>query len=315
MWHRWLGCQTDNCLQLVVPKEISKFMTFVFKVSTCTWCACTCSAFEVHYCTVHYCTLLHSNGRAYVYVYVLLLSLSHVQLIIQHASPIHININALRVVRVRAGTSSPPISAAAHDNAVHGIAVDPSSDRSFLFASFSRGLAEPVKLWDMRRMESCVAEIKMYHHSSDKYAGTGIASHDLPSVSAVAWDTSESQSGSGVLSIASSDSMRFYDTRINPSRPSLTRMTNSQNAIQSIAFQPPRTKYRSDSEGVSSSMQRMLVVEVDGSVRDLPFHQVAPVAISSRDGRISNSVGSVVWVGATTEGKLFVHVLVEKNVC
>jgi len=107
----------------------------------------------------------------------------------------------------------------------------------------------------------------------------------------VKWDTS----ASGVLCIATNQSLRYYDTRINPSRPTLTRMTNSRSGVQSIAFPPRSTHGRSET--------RMIAVEMNGAVRDLPLHQVSPVAISSRDGRISSSVsGGVVWAGQTTEG-------------
>jgi hypothetical protein len=37
-------------------------------------------------------------------------------------------------------------------------------------------------------------------------------------------------------------------------------------------------------------------------VRDLPLHQVSPVAISCRDGRVSSALEGTVWVGSTTEG-------------
>lgn len=181
------------------------------------------------------------------------------------------------------GTSAPPISTNAHDNAVHGIKVDPTSD---LFATFSRGsVGEPVKLWDMRRMDSCVSEIKL---DSKRYSGADLASSDLPSVADIGWDTS----ASGVLSIATNESLKFYDTRINPSRPALIRMTNSRSCIQSLAFHPQPLR-----------VQRMLAVNVDGYVSDLPLHEAAPVSISSRDGRISSSAGGVVWAGSPVEGK------------
>jgi len=181
------------------------------------------------------------------------------------------------------GTSAPPISTNAHDNAVHGIKVDPTSD---LFATFSRGsVGEPVKLWDMRRMDSCVSEIKL---DSKRYSGAELASSDLPSVADIGWDTS----ARGVLSIATNESLKFYDTRINPSRPTLIRMTNSRSSIQSLAFHPQPLR-----------VQRMLAVSVDGYVSDLPLHEVAPVSISSRDGRISSASGGVVWAGSPVEGK------------
>ena len=141
-------------------------------------------------------------------------------------------------------------------------------------------------------MESCVAEIKIF---SSKYLG---AREVAPRVSSVAWDPREN----GMLGIATGDTMRYYDTRTNQSRPTLNRMTNSQNAIQSIAFQPPSAK--DPSQVASSLTKRMVVAEVDGSIRDLALRQDSAVAISSRDGRITTSLGCVVWVGDTTVGRL-----------
>lgn len=55
------------------------------------------------------------------------------------------------------GRRKPPITIQAHDNAVHGIRVDPLSD---YFVSFSRAPQEPVKIWDLRKTGTHVAEIK-----------------------------------------------------------------------------------------------------------------------------------------------------------
>jgi hypothetical protein len=134
-------------------------------------------------------------------------------------------------------------------------------------------------------MDSCVSEIKL---DSKRYSGADLASTDLPSVADVAWDTS----AIGVLSIATNESLRFYDTRINPSRPTLIRKTTSRTSVQSMAFHPQPMK-----------VQRMLVVSTDGFVSDLPLRQVAPVAISSRDGRVSSSASGMVWAGSPVEGE------------
>jgi WD40 repeat protein len=183
------------------------------------------------------------------------------------------------------GTSAPPISTNAHDNAVHGIKVDHHSEGSFMFATFSKGLAEPVKLWDMRRMDSCVSEIKL---NPTKSSRTSAQTSNLVSVSDIEWDTSSS----GILSVVCNDIIRYYDTRINPSRPTLSRMTHSHATIQSVAFLPR-----------PAECQRMIAIDVDGYVRDLPLHQVAPLEISNRDGRVSCSTEGTVWAGSATEGE------------
>ena len=185
----------------------------------------------------------------------------------------------------------PPISVYAHDNSVNGIEVDPN--RSELFATFSRGLAEPVKLWDVRKMDSCIAEIKT-HAIQSSSSGMG----KVPSfVSAIAWDTSSE----GILSIATGGDLKFYNTRINSSRPVLSHISNSDGPVQCIKFAPK------DSIGMKSKNnalipQRMLAVNSDGEVADLPTQQVAPVALSNRDGRVVSALGTNLCFGSTAEG-------------
>ncbi len=166
-----------------------------------------------------------------------------------------------------------------------------------VFATFSRGLAEPVKLWDMRKTDSCLSEIKIV---SSKLSGTSSTSlQELPTVSAVAWDTS----ASGVLGIASNQTVRFYDARINPSRPTLMRVSNSHSPLQSIAFQPCSRMQNANSKNLCLP-KRMLAVAVNGAVLDLPLHQASPIALSSRNGGIAHSLGDVVWTGNTDIGEL-----------
>jgi len=195
------------------------------------------------------------------------------------------------------GTSAQPLSTSAHESSVNGIEVDPN--RPNVFATFSRALAEPVKLWDIRKMNSCVSEIK---------TGAITASHnvgDLPTfVSAIGWE----QSSPGILSIVTGDDLRFYNTRINISRPVLTRMTHSRGDLQCISFPSKHVTTESNAHsdlGKASHAtvpERMLAVYTDGSVRDLPLQQVSPVALSSRDGRVANAFGSILCFGSTIEG-------------
>ena len=163
-------------------------------------------------------------------------------------------------------------------------------------ATFSRGLAEPVKIWDIRKFETCVGEIKPFTSRSSSTDN----GKELPTfVSAIAWDASSE----GVLCISTGDDLRFYNTRdntrdnarINLTRPVLSTVTHSDGPLQCISFQPK------DKDDVSFKPQRLLAVYNDGTVTDLPTKQVAPVAFSSRDGRNVSAFGANLFVGSTSE--------------
>jgi hypothetical protein len=183
------------------------------------------------------------------------------------------------------------ISVYAHDNSVNGIEVDPH--KTNVFATFSRGLAEPVKLWDVRKMDSCLAEIKT--HASNT-SSSGRIGKELPSfVSAIAWDTSTE----GILSIATGGDLKFYNTRLNLSRPVLSHVSHSDGPLQCMKFLPSVTKSNKTQPLIP---QRVLAVYTDGVVTDLPTQQIAPVALSNRDGRVVSALGSNLCCGSTIEG-------------
>jgi WD repeat-containing protein mio len=188
------------------------------------------------------------------------------------------------------GASVPPINIDAHDGSVNGIEVDPSNP--YVFATYSRGLAEPVKLWDSRRPDFKVSEIKLD-------SGTVGSGGEYSSVSRISWVPS----CPGLLSVAVNESILYYDTydaRGNNSRPMLTRISNSHRNIQDLTFQPEiTTSYEKKSHG---KLERMLVAESGGLLRDLPVQQLAPVAISPRDGRVVNSTGNMIISGCATKG-------------
>lgn len=185
------------------------------------------------------------------------------------------------------------ISVYAHDNSVNGIEFDPQKPN--VFATFSRGLAEPVKLWDVRKMDSCIAEIKTH---ANQPSHKGETDKELPSfVSAIAWDTSSE----GILSIAVGNELKFYNTRVNLSRPILSHKSHSDGPLQCMTF-PPKEKITTKRKNHPFIPQRILAVYNNGTVTDLPVHQVSPVALSSRDGRVASALGSHLCFGSTTEG-------------
>ncbi len=188
----------------------------------------------------------------------------------------------------------PVISTFAHDNAVNGIEFDPH--KSYALATFSRGLAEPVKLWDVRKMDSCVSEIKTHATQSKSSSTSG---RELPSfVSGIAWDPC----CEGMLTIATGNDLKFYNTRINLSRPILSRLLHMDEPAQCIAYPSKRGDHSLENEPISCTPQRMIAVYNDGKVTDLPTQQVSPLALSCRDGRVANALGSYLCLGSTSDG-------------
>jgi WD40 repeat protein len=210
------------------------------------------------------------------------------------------------------GTNVPPISAHAHNFGVHGIEVCPH--RPYLMATFCRSVGEPVKLWDIRRMDSVVSEIKMSGSGTGTQASSSSSSQiaNQGHVEAVKWAILEP----GTLSVAIGDSVQDYDTN-SGSRPALIRVNHANRGqpIKDIAlYGGPRPTRKPNGVGAESKDQsgrliealyprRMLAVLGDRTICDMAKHTYAPVAISRRDGRLVHALGASVWVGSTTFGK------------
>ena len=231
----------------------------------------------------------------------------------------------------------PPLSAHAHESGVHGIEVHPY--RQHLMATFCRAVGEPVKLFDIRRMDSVVSEIKLTN--SDNH-NTGSSTVSIPKsmqqakVEAIQWSLFEP----GLLSVASGESVQEYDTN-SGSRPSLVRMnrvSKTGNCIKAIALyrgkegmtESPLPVVSSNGKICSShagSMveeekqagdysinetsdrllsllypKRMLAVLEDQSIEDMAKDTNAPLAISRRDGRLVNALGPHLFMGSSSEG-------------
>eukprot|EP00985_Skeletonema_marinoi_P004265 scaffold1870_cov153-Skeletonema_marinoi.AAC.1 len=189
------------------------------------------------------------------------------------------------------GTNAAPISVFAHTDAVSGIVPDDCCPTKTVFATFGRNAGEPVKIWDARMMDSTLGEIRV-----PTQHGGGI--------SAVAW----SNERPGELAIAVGDSIRTFYTRAPGSRAlpvNVSYVGNGDEALtlQCLAFQPPSERSTTTTnEQLGYYPHRILTVSSQGEVSIIPESQVAPIAISKRDGRIAHGLGNTVWVGATTEG-------------
>jgi len=189
------------------------------------------------------------------------------------------------------GTNAAPISVFAHTDAISGIVPDDCCPTKTVFATFGRNAGEPVKIWDARMMDSTLGEIRVPPTQN----GGGI--------SAVAW----SNERPGELAIAVGDSIRTFYTRAPGSRAlplnvSYVGNGDKELTLQCLAFQPTSERQCTTNKQVGYYPHRILTVSSQGEVSIIPESQVAPIAISKRDGRIAHGLGDTVWVGSTTEG-------------
>jgi WD repeat-containing protein mio len=231
-------------------------------------------------------------------------------------------------MRVAAGTNAPPLSAHVHETGVHGIKIDPY--RPYLMATFCRGVGEPVKLFDIRRMEKAVSEIKipngMYHQEPSSLSNAAQRAQQA-TVEAIHWSILEP----GMLSIASGDSIQHYDTS-SGARPTLVKINHCRAGtfVKDIALYRGKIDLTatdslvktgsqdtsekgerdgcSDDENISDKLismlypHRMLAVLSDRTIQDIAIDSSAPVAFSRRDGRLVHSLGPHLFVGSPYEG-------------
>jgi len=157
-----------------------------------------------------------------------------------------------------------PLSAFAHESGVHGIELHPH--RPNLMATFCRTVGEPVKLFDIRRMDSVVSEIRL---TSNDISTSGVGSTSTTSMGttsmqrnqhvkaeAIQWSILES----GMLSVATGESVQEYDTN-SGSRPSLVRVSRVSKAgktIKAIAF------YRGKERITQQNDDSVVSIDVDG---------------------------------------------------
>ena len=189
--------------------------------------------------------------------------------------------------------ASQPMSIYSHPS---GVYVRPDPYKPYQFATFSKGAAEPVKVWDARRVESCVGEIKYWNH------------HEK--VSDVQWSPLQE----GNLTLAVGDALYDYDT--SASRPMQTGMVSTDDFIKNFCLYPfAKTATNGGNEaGVGSEAEtdtppvsdmyhnRAIVCFSDGTVHDVAKHRIAPLGISKRDGRLAQTLGAVLRISSTADG-------------
>jgi len=257
------------------------------------------------------------------------------------------------------GTNSPPSSLrATHSeySSVSGIMVDPF--RPHMFATFSKPNFpddsnsykiintqynkmknnEPVRIWDVRNLSQCYAEIRTSGWSDeDSGACADVLGGAIGGVHAVAWSTITE----GTLKVASGSTLRSFDTISKgvkkegggiKQRPMLTKISrvtvtadkSNNGFVQCVAF--PQAEViaarHSDIEEDSKSRHvtdvasnnfcnhivkelypnRIMTVSSSGYVRYMQTFPTAPLSVSGRDGRIAHSLGCHMFMTMPNEG-------------
>jgi hypothetical protein len=186
--------------------------------------------------------------------------------------------------------ASQPVAALGHHAGVH---VRADYHRPHQFATFGTQANEPVKIWDARRLDTSVADVK--------FTGTV---HD------VQWSTVSTETAAAYLTVAMGEALYEYEISSSNSRPVQTSMVSTENTVTGFCLYPyPR---QSTAENIVPPTptdrlaelypHRAVVCYADRTVRDVAKHRLAPVAISKRDGRLVRALGAELWIGNTAHG-------------
>ncbi|GMF35889.1 unnamed protein product [Phytophthora fragariaefolia] len=205
----------------------------------------------------------------------------------------------LRVYDLRAKGSS-PMSVVAHNKAVLGVVFD--QHRPHMLATYSDAPQEPVKVWDIRQLESSSGPLLTLYQTSKSLAQVswcpskpGIlvtASTEEKWVSL--WDVTKHESGSSTLK-----------------KPFRRRYTSEP--LTSFSWQhvdsPSRTQ-RANNVGKSSDAQkhqlaaaafpnRLLTASVTGELGDISVHDAMPLSLSSH-GAVTFGCGKLLFGGSVS---------------
>ena len=182
----------------------------------------------------------------------------------------------------------------AHSSSVY---VRPDPFKPHQFATFSGGAGEPVKLWDARRVESSVGEIKW-----------STSANPNETVGDVRWSPLQE----GNLTVAVRDALYDYDT--SSSRPVQTGMVSTSKVVSNFCLYPygQEEAVQDQTDSLPSRIastripefysQRAIACFTDRTVNDVAKHRIAPIGVSKRDGRLARTLGRDLVIGNTVDG-------------
>lgn len=163
-----------------------------------------------------------------------------------------------------------PITIYAHNFGVDGIEHDPH--HSHQFASFCQALNEPVKVWDNRRLDKAIQEIRLRTDASFE-------------VSAIKWATNEPD----LLCIANADFLLEYNTA--GSRPTLVSSTQASSRISDFELYP----FQREGTLKEELLPQTVLFAYEHNLERLPRKPIAPLAISPRNGDVIHGVKHILW--------------------
>lgn len=193
---------------------------------------------------------------------------------------------------------NPPVTVHAHNYGVH-VQVNPVHD--WQMVTYCKVTNEPVKLWDARRMDSPITELKLAISSTVKTNDASFAQQSGEVVvSSVKWVST------GILAIAVDNEILEYDTSASGSRPIHFNTINVSKPV--LDFEPYPFSRSSDHANrniravKSLFSNRIAVIDGENSIGDVARLTVSPLAISKRDGRLVHGLGHTLWIGSTQTG-------------
>lgn len=197
----------------------------------------------------------------------------------------------LRIYDLRSKSS--PLSVVAHNKGVLGVAFD--EHRPNILATFSDSPQEPVKVWDIRQLESSTGPLLTIQQTSKN-------------LSQVSWCPSKP----GILVTASADEkwislwdIASHETGASDVLRKPFRRRYTSEALTSFSWQNVESRNQPRRSAASSSKNlvtaaafpnRLLTASVSGEIEDISVHDSMPVTMSST-GAIAFSCGKLLFGG------------------
>jgi hypothetical protein len=205
----------------------------------------------------------------------------------------------LRVYDLRAKGSS-PMSVVAHNKAVLGVVFD--QHRPHMLATYSDAPQEPVKVWDIRQLESSSGPLFSLYQTSKNLAQVswcpskpGIlvtASTEEKWVSL--WDVTKQESGSSTLKKPfrrryTSEPLTSFSWQHVDSPSRMQRATNVGKSVNAQKHQLTAAAFPN----------RLLTASITGELGDISVHDAMPLSLSSH-GAVTFGCGRLLFGGSVS---------------
>ncbi|RQM17957.1 hypothetical protein DD237_001342 [Peronospora effusa] len=203
----------------------------------------------------------------------------------------------LRVYDLRTKGSS-PMSVVAHNKAVLGVVFD--QHRPHMLATYSDAPQEPVKVWDIRQLESSSGPMLSLYQTSKNLVQVswcpskpGIlvtASTDEKWVSL--WDVTKQESGSSTIK---KPFRRRYTSE--PLTSFSWQHVDSSSRVQRATHVGRSSNVQKDQLTAAAFPNRLMTASVTGELVDISVHDVMPLSLSSH-GAVTFGCGRLLFGGS-----------------